>query len=116
MSRRLLSLLVLAALVAGAKTPASFTPPAAPMAAASPAEPLVVVVNPASGVTRLTQEEVVNLFMARMYFSGQAQPPRQARNSQEVIEVVLANPGAIGFVEQSKVDKRVRAVLVLTPP
>ena len=122
-------------------------------------EPLVVIGNLASGVTRMSREEVGNLFMgrqkrlssgllalpvepvadpglrgrfyqllvqvplpqlraywARMYFSGQAQPPRQAKNADEVIEIVLANRGAIGFVEQTKLDRRVKAVLILQEP
>ena len=55
-------------------------------------------------------------YWARMYFSGQAQPPRQAKNADEVIEIVLANRGAIGFVEQTKLDRRVKAVLILQEP
>jgi len=119
-------------------------------------EPLVVIVNPASGVTRLTRAEVTGIFMgrtrhlpsglvalpveqvepeglrarfygllagltltqvqaywARLYFSGQAQPPRQAGNAEETLRVVGANRGAVGFVEQGQVDRRVKAVLVL---
>ncbi|WP_306600319.1 hypothetical protein [Geothrix sp. 21YS21S-2] len=119
-------------------------------------EPLVVIVNPESGVTRLTRTEAVNIFMgrtrrlpsglvalpveqaepggprerfyevladlplpqvraywARLYFSGQAQPPRQTGSAEETLRVVAANRGAVGFVEQSKVDRRVKPVLVL---
>jgi len=150
---------LLTVLPAGAlSTPTLVRPPSstpAPSALQDPAA-LVIIVNPASGVTRLTQDEVINLFMgrerrlpsglvalpvepvgspeirqrfyerliklplvqvktywARMYFSGLAQPPRQVRDSEEVIEMVLANKGAVGFVERSKVDSRVRPVLVL---
>ncbi len=116
-------------------------------------DPLVVIVNPTCGVTSLTREEAVDIFMgrqkrlpcgllalpveentakarfyallvnlplpqvraywARLYFSGQAQPPRQTDDSEETLEVVAANKSAIGFVEASKVDRRVRAVLLL---
>lgn len=55
----------------------------------------------------------IRSYWARMYFSGQAQPPRQAKNAEEVIEVVLVNRGAVGFVELGKLDHRVRGVLVL---
>lgn len=119
-------------------------------------EPFVIIVNPASGVTRLTREEAVEFFMgrqkhlpsglvalpveqvlpepvrrrfyellvhlplpqvraqwARLYFSGVAQPPRQTDSAEETLQVVAANQGAIAFVEQSKLDPRVRAVLTL---
>jgi len=58
----------------------------------------------------------VRAFWARMYFAGQVQPPRQAQNSDEVIEIVLANKGAIGFIEKAKLNHRVKAVLVLGSP
>jgi hypothetical protein len=119
-------------------------------------ESFVIIVNPDSGVARLSRREVEAIFMgrqkrlpsglvalpleqlvppevrlrfyqylvhlpiqevrayfARMYFSGQAQPPHQTQSAEETIELVLANKGAIGFVEKSKLDRRVRAVLEL---
>jgi hypothetical protein len=116
-------------------------------------ESLVVIVNPACGVTQMTKEEAMDIFMgrqkrlpcgllalpveentararfyqllvnlplpqvraywARLYFSGQAQPPRQTDSPEETLEVVSANKSAIGFVEASRVDRRVRAVLLL---
>lgn len=153
------ALALLVALPAGAlNTPSLVRPPSSTPSPSALQDPgaLVIIVNPASGVNRLTQDEVINLFMgrekrlpsglvalpvepvgspemrqrfyeklinlplvqvktywARMYFSGLAQPPRQVRDSEEVIEMVLANKGAVGFVERSKVDSRVRPVLVL---
>jgi ABC-type phosphate transport system substrate-binding protein len=120
---------------------------------------MVVIVNPASGVTKLTREEAKNIFMGRtrflrpglvalpveqaapessrarfydllvnlplaevrtywahLYFSGQAQPPRQTASEEETLEVVAANKGAIGFVDSDKVDQRVKGVLVLEKP
>ena len=117
---------------------------------------LVIIVNPESGVTRLTRKEAEDIFMgrqkrlpsglvalpveglvpaetrlrfyqelvhlpmpevradwARMYFSGQVQPPRQTQSGQETLEVVAANKGAIGFLEMDKADRRVRVVLEL---
>ena len=117
---------------------------------------IAVIVNPDSGVTKVTRDEAINIFMgrqkrlssglvalpieqskppeirarfykllvnkaiaeinsywARLYFTGQAQPPRQAQTPEEVIELVATNKGAIGFVEREKVDRRVREVLLL---
>ncbi len=125
---------------------------ALPAAAGEP----VVVVNPQSGIDRLSKDEVTHIFMgrkkrlpgdlvalqveqalppavrarfyerlvqkslpeinaywARLYFSGQAQPPRQLDTAEEVLDLVALNKGAIGVVDGAKVDKRVRVVLDL---
>ena len=58
----------------------------------------------------------VSAYWARLCFSGQARPPRQARTSEEVIALVAANKSAIGFVEQDKLDPRVRGILILGSP
>ena len=122
-------------------------------------EPIAVIVNPESGVTQLSREEVVNLFLgrqkrlgaglvaqpvdqvkpsetwarfyrllvnkdlaeinaywSRLFFSDQAQPPRKAQSSEEVLDLVAANKGTIGFIEKSRVDKRVRVALLLAGP
>jgi ABC-type phosphate transport system substrate-binding protein len=120
---------------------------------------LVVVVNAASSVERMKQEEVINLFMgrtrklpsgitalpidqggpqqkiraafyrtlvgkelpeinaywARLLFSGQANPPRQAESEEEVLEILRNNKGAIGYVSRSRVDKRLRIVYEVDP-
>lgn len=119
-------------------------------------ERIAVVVNPSSGVTRLTREEVRNIFLgrakylrrglvalpveqvspaasrtrfyeilanlplpqvrsywARLYFTGQAQPPRQTESDEETLQVVAQNRGAIGFIPADKVDGRVRVALTL---
>jgi len=127
-----------------------------PGAAAWAATDLVVIVNPASGVDRMSRDEVTAIFMgrtrklpsgitalpidqttdgdkprfykelinkdipegnsywARLIFSGQGSPPRQADNVAEVIEIVSGNKGAIGYVPRSLADKRVRIVLDLS--
>ena len=56
----------------------------------------------------------VNSYWARLIFSGQGSPPRQADNVAEVIEIVSGNKGAIGYVPRSLADKRVRIVLDLS--
>jgi hypothetical protein len=129
-------------------------------APAWPAEShLVIVVNPDSGVSRITWDEARNLFLgrqkrlssglpavtveqddppgirsrfylmiahkdlseinaywARLYFTGQAHPPKQAGTADEVIRRVAADRGAIGLLEWAKVDHRVRVVLALDGP
>lgn len=56
----------------------------------------------------------VNSYWARLIFSGQGSPPRQADNVAEVLEIVSANKGAIGYVPRNAVDKRVKIILDLS--
>lgn len=55
----------------------------------------------------------ISAYWARLYFSGQAQPPHKGANTEDVLNFVANNQGAIGYVEKSKVDKRVKIVLTL---
>lgn len=126
-------------------------------ASAWSATDLVIIVNPASGVERISRDEVTAIFMgrtkklpsgitalpidqvasnrdkarfyaelinkelseinsywARLIFSGQASPPRQADTVAEVIEIVSSNKGAIGYVPRSAATKQVRVALDLS--
>lgn len=53
----------------------------------------------------------INAYWARLFFSGQAQPPRQVGSAAEVLELVAGNKGAIGVIDGSQVDRRVRVVM-----
>jgi ABC-type phosphate transport system substrate-binding protein len=55
----------------------------------------------------------VRSYWAQRFFSGQAQPPRQAQSAEEVIDIVSANKGAIGFIGKGSMKGRVHAVLIL---
>lgn len=137
MRRRLRSLIV-ALLVA-----------ASPLAAAD----LVVVVNPRSGVDRLSRQDVVYLFMGRvrqlpsgvtaipldlavdspervafyrqlvnketaeiraywtrLIFSGGARPPQAVDGAGELARLIANNTGAIGYLDRSLVDGRMKIV------
>jgi len=129
---------------------------ALPCAVAWAATDLVVIANPASGVERMSRDEVTSIYMgrskklpsgitalpidqttdgdkprfykelinkelaeinsywARLIFSGQGSPPRQADNAAEVIEIVSGNKGAIGYIPRAAADKRVRIILDLS--
>jgi len=114
---------------------------------------LVVVVNPKSGIDRMTREEVVYVFMgrwrqlpsglpaqpvdlpadsadyasfyrqlvnknsaeikaywSRLIFSGGARPPVVAQGRDEQMKILASTPGAIGYLERSTVDSRVKVV------
>jgi len=57
----------------------------------------------------------INAYWARLSFTGQARPPRQATSAEEVIRAVAADKGAVGLLEWSKADHRVRVALALGP-
>lgn len=56
----------------------------------------------------------IQSYWARLVFSGQGSPPRQMENADEVIEIVVNNKGAIGYVDRKKVNTRVKVVLDLS--
>lgn len=49
----------------------------------------------------------INAYWSRLVFSGQTQPPQMAANTAEALRRVAARPGALAYVERSKVDRRV---------
>ncbi len=55
----------------------------------------------------------ISAYWARLLYSGQAQPPRQADSAEEVLELVSQNRGAIGVVDGAQADRRVRVVFDL---
>lgn len=55
----------------------------------------------------------VQSYWARLVFSGQGSPPRQMEKSEEVIDVVANNKGAVGYVDRALLDDRVIVVLEL---
>ena len=119
---------------------------------------VVVVMDAKSGVERLTQDEVINIFLgrhrklpngigavpvdqpvegglraefyrnlvgkdlsdinvywARLYFSGKTQPPIQPTSAQEVFNHIVRTPGGIGYIDRAQVDARVKVVLSFSP-
>lgn len=55
----------------------------------------------------------VNAYWSRQVFSGRQQPPVRAASQDDVMRLVLSQPGGIGFIELSKADARVRVVYEL---
>ena len=50
-------------------------------------------------------------YWAKIIFSGDGQPPRILQNSEDVKRELERNPDAIGYIDGSEVDDRVRVVL-----
>lgn len=57
----------------------------------------------------------INAYWARLKFSGRTVPPREARSVDEAIAFIGSTAGAIGYLDRTKVDGRVRVVLELEP-
>jgi ABC-type phosphate transport system substrate-binding protein len=118
------------------------------------AEPeLVVIVSQQSAVTRLTRDQIADIFLgkmsrlpggtkavpldqpdgsplrelfyneyaakspaqlkvhwARIIFTGRGRPPAEVPDIQTALEQVAENPGAVTYIERSRVDSRVRVV------
>jgi hypothetical protein len=61
------------------------------------------------GVLKKSVEQY-RAYWKRLLFSGGATPPRTFRSSALVLDFVAKNPGAIGVVESSATDDRVKVV------
>lgn len=57
----------------------------------------------------------INAYWSRLHFSGKATPPLQVDSEAQVIQQLLTRPGAIAYVERSRVDARLRIVFEFPP-
>jgi ABC-type phosphate transport system substrate-binding protein len=57
------------------------------------------------------QPEQVEKYWARMIFTGKAQPPREVRLG-DIKSTVAETPGAISYIDSSKVDSSVKVLRV----
>ncbi len=48
----------------------------------------------------------INAYWARLVFSGQTRPPTTVNSSEEATMRLLSHPGALAYIERSKLDKR----------
>ena len=55
----------------------------------------------------------INAYWARLVFSGRTTPPRQAQSTEDLIRFVSSTPGAVGYLDRTKVDGRVKIVFEL---
>lgn len=56
----------------------------------------------------------VEAYWARVVFSGRASPPNTLEKPQDVVEHVARDRNAIGYVDRSLLDKRVKVILDLS--
>lgn len=55
----------------------------------------------------------LNAYWSRMLFSSKGQPPRELKNSAEVIETVSKNKNAIAYINSNDVNDNVRVLLTI---
>lgn len=55
----------------------------------------------------------INSYWARLVFSGRGSPPRRVNSSDELLDIVAQNRGAISYLPAHLADDRVRVVLLL---
>ncbi len=58
----------------------------------------------------------INSYWARLVFSGRGSPPRQVDSAGELLDIVVRNRGAIGYLPENKVDDRVVVLSSLAGP
>jgi ABC-type phosphate transport system substrate-binding protein len=54
------------------------------------------------------QLSAIDAYWARLIFTGGATPPDETPNAEIMLEKISSNIHAIGYIERSQVDKRVR--------
>ncbi len=50
---------------------------------------------------------------AKLYFTGRGVPPREGRDSSDIKKILNSTPGAIGYIDQSSLDRSVKVILVI---
>ena len=80
-----------------------------------PAFPLDLADSSESFYRKLVDKTPAELrsYWARLVFSGRACPPRRLPAARQLIDVVANNPGAVGYLDRSQVDERVKIVHLL---
>lgn len=56
----------------------------------------------------------INAYWSRLVFSGKTLPPQVAGTPDEAYQMVVSRPGALAYVDRSRVDKRVVIVFELS--
>ena len=84
-----------------------------------PAVPLDLAVDAperADFYRQLVNKEAAEIraYWSRLVFSGGSRPPLVAENREEQLHLLTSLPGAVAYMERSKVDARLRIVYDLT--
>lgn len=76
------------------------------------AEPLDLAPESPAFYERLTgkTQAEINAYWARLLFTGRTSRPRAVDSPDRMIELLAQNPLAIGYLERSKADRRLRVI------
>mgnify|MGYP001770312877 CR=1 FL=1 len=55
-------------------------------------------------------EQQLRSYWSRMIFTGKGQPPRSVASQEDVLRMVAATPGAIGYVDSKAVTGKVKVL------
>lgn len=55
----------------------------------------------------------INSYWARLVFSGKTTPPRMAKNTEELLDLMVTLPGAVAYMDIDQIDVRAKVVLKL---
>ncbi len=84
------------------------------------AETLPIVVPPDSAlyqefIRRVVKRTPVQLdaYWARLIFTGKGSPPKTVDSSEEVLDYVIENENAIGYIDLQDVNDQVKVVFIL---
>jgi len=58
----------------------------------------------------------INAYWARLLFSGRVTPPRVMNTPEKMLEELINNPRAIGYVDKARLDRRLRVVFDISTP
>ncbi len=53
----------------------------------------------------------INAYWSKVIFTGEGEPPKVVAGNDAVKKAVASNPNAIGYIDKSAVDKKVRVIL-----
>ena len=73
--------------------------------------------QPDAGVTEAFNEKVVKksssqlkAYWSKLVFTGKGTPPKELDSDEAVLDFVAKNPGAIGYIDASKVNDSVKVI------
>lgn len=58
----------------------------------------------------------INAYWARLLFTGRVAPPKSMETSDKMLDELQHNPRAIGYLDRSKLDRRLRVVFEMGQP
>ena len=53
----------------------------------------------------------INAYWSKIIFTGEGQPPRQLKGNDSIKKAVAKNPNAIGYIDKSAVNRKVKVIL-----